>query len=311
VEEKMQTVIMTVGTSLLTNKDEGLSKEKRRPWLIADGTATSLGGFEPALRWMNQTNAELISAETNTLLRFNLMADDAVVLMHSDTPSGLECAGALQEFFVASGQKNVELKKLPGINYAEESQPSALERMFDELKRLIDSARGEVTLAATGGFKAQTMVMAIVGQHLGVPVCYIHEQYQGLVYLPFFPLVGSNQPRIRRADLPESGKPREKVVNVQEGKAHHRPDTWPKLAKLLESLPWVDNVYYYERAYGAPRNNHKHAPQKTPDGRWILWIHLHQDAQHRMAVAVETTGYTPEHLEAASSELRERMGRLN
>jgi hypothetical protein len=228
------------------------------------------------------------------------------------------------------GQQQVSLVPLPGIDY--ELEGSSLERMAELLKQLAESAKGIVTFAATGGFKAQAMIMAVVGSQLGIPVCYIHEQYKSLVYLPY--LQPEVQPRIPRAGLPDrasgtesyrasgtesyrasgtesfSGRPRSEVIQLQVDSSHHRPRSWVKVEKLLRDIPWVDLVRYDPHAYSAPKNSVKAANRKTEDGRHILWIHLHQSQDTHLAVRVETTGYTPEHLEQAAAELRERLGRL-
>ncbi|MEN9252316.1 MAG: putative CRISPR-associated protein [Thermostichales cyanobacterium BF3_bins_165] len=297
----MQTIIMTVGTSLLTNPDKDL--EDKRPWL---GQKT-IGDSQQALAWMKSTEMELISAETNTYWRLDPTPRDALILLHSETSSGLECAQILKLYFEQElGQQDITLVPLPGINYALDEQGSSLERMANLLKSLVENAKGRITFAATGGFKAQAMIMA--GNQLGIPVCYIHEQYKSLIYLPY--LQEGSQQRVNRADLPDSGRDRSEVIQVQTGKAHHRPRTWPKVEKLLQDIPWVDLVRYDSQAYAAPKNGLKSCPRKTPDGRHILWIHLHESENTHMAVMVETTGYTRDHLEQAAAELRERLGQL-
>ncbi|MFS8813405.1 putative CRISPR-associated protein [Synechococcus sp. R55.7] len=297
----MQTIIMTVGTSLLTNLDKDL--QPQRPWV---GQKT-IGDPQRALAWMKEADLELISAETNTYLRLDPTSNDALILLHSETPDGLECAQILKLFFEQElGQQQVSLVPLPGINY--ELEGSSLERMAELLKQLAESAKGIVTFAATGGFKAQAMIMAVVGSQLGVPVCYIHEQYKSLVYLPY--LQPQVQPRIPRADLPDSGRDRSQIIQIRSDASHHRPRSWAKVERLLRDIPWVDLVRYDPHAYAAPKNSVKASNRKTEDGRHILWIHLHESQDTHLAVRVETTGYTPEHLELAATELRQRLGRL-
>jgi putative CRISPR-associated protein (TIGR02619 family) len=297
----MQTIIMTVGTSLLTNPDKNL--QPQRPWV---GQKT-IGDPERALAWMKKTDLELISAETNTYYRLDPTPQDALILLYSETSEGLECAQILQLFFEeALGQQQVSLVPLPGVNY--ELEGSSLERMAELLRQLAESAKGIVTFAATGGFKAQAMIMAVVGSQLGIPVCYIHEQYKSLVYLPY--LQPHVQPRIPRAALPDSGRDRSQVIQLRSDSSHHRPRSWVKVEKLLRDLPWVDLVRYDSNAYAAPKNGVKAANRRTEDGRHILWVHLHESQDTHLAVRVETTGYTPDHLEQAAAELRERLGRL-
>ncbi|MGY2801183.1 putative CRISPR-associated protein [Thermostichus sp. MS-CIW-25] len=297
----MQTIIMTVGTSLLTNPDKDL--QPQRPWV----GQKNIGDPQRALAWMKKVDLELISAETNTYLRLDPTSNDALILLHSETPDGLECAQILKLFFEQElGQQQVSLVPLPGINY--ELEGSSLERMAELLKQLAESAKGLVTFAATGGFKAQAMIMAVVGSQLGIPVCYIHEQYKSLVYLPY--LQPQVQPRIPRADLPDSGRDRSQIIQIRSDASHHRPRSWAKVERLLRDIPWVDLVRYDPHAYAAPKNSVKASNRKTEDGRHILWIHLHESQDTHLAVRVETTGYTPEHLELAATELRQRLGRL-
>lgn len=310
----MQTIIMTVGTSMLTNRD--FNSPEKRPWC---GEKT-IGDRSAALEWLKAKYQEddgcleWLSAETNTFWRLTgVRKKDEIILLHSDTPMGLECAEVVRDFFQWKeiGQENVALRKLPGINYESDESKSGLEKMAELLEELISDAKGDVTLAATGGFKAQTMIMALVGGWRGVPVCYVHEQYRALIYLPYLQFDGPPpQPRPISANLPESSKPRSEVVNVQESKKHHRPKTWNKVKNMLEKLPWVEYVRYDANAFNAPKNNAKTASRGTTDGRRVFWIHLYESEDTKMAVSVETTGYTDEHEEQAARELREKLGRL-
>lgn len=310
----MQTIIMTVGTSLRTNRDEGLELDNRRSWVgkKASNDERMIDDWERAIAWMSKTDPELISAETNTFWRLDLRDNDEIVLLHSATISGLECAELLREFLKTSfGQKDVCLCKIPGIDYELDKSKSALEQMAELLKKLVSEAKGDVTLAATGGFKAQTMIMALVGNACGVPICYIHEEYKGLVYLPYFSNSGQTRNLVRRANLPESSMCRTEVIKVQDdSQGHHRPKVWKKVAKMLEDIPWVEYVRFDEQAFNAPKNGVKAATRGTPDKRHVFWIHLFESQEKRMAVSVETTGHTPEQLEQAAAELRERLGRL-
>ncbi|MEC4816691.1 MAG: putative CRISPR-associated protein [Scytonema sp. PMC 1069.18] len=302
----MQTIIMTVGTSLLTNSDKELIN--KRPW---NGQKT-IGDHTLALEWMSQTELELISAETNTLWRLDPNPNDEIIMLYSDTPSGLECAEVLQKFLqINLDQQNVSLCPIPGIHYELDESGSALERMASLLKKLIAQPKGNITLAATGGFKAQTMVMALVGNICGVPVCYVHEQYKALVYLPYLSNTAQPTTRVRSANLPDSGVPRSSVIHVQDdSQGHHRPKVWKKVEKMLQEIPWVDYVRFDNQAFSAAKNGVKAATRKTQDGRYVLWIHLHESQQSHMAISLETTGHTPEHLEQAAAELRQRLGSI-
>ncbi|MCW6035548.1 putative CRISPR-associated protein [Spirulina subsalsa FACHB-351] len=314
----MQTIIMTVGTSLRTNSDRDLPNEQKRPWVTNKNKFEDqriFNSIDQPLTWMKTAELELISAETNTLWRLDPDKNDRILLLHSATPSGQECAEVLQNYFKTCLEQNyVDIEPIPDINYELDESGSALEQMASLLRERIQQADGIVTLAATGGFKAQTMVMGLVGNALGVPVCYIHEAYKALVYLPYINTSGQPEGRVQRnygSKLPESGRSRNPVIQVQgEKQGHHRPKSWKKVEKILQDLPWVDLVRFDAQAFSAPKNGVKGSPRDLDDGRKVLWLHLHESDQSHIAVSIETTGYTPEHLKAAATELRERLGRI-
>jgi len=297
----MRTIIMTVGTSLLNNRDS-------RPWA---GTK-NIGDRSQALAWMQKANEITISAETNTLYRLNPNLDDEIILLHSATPEGKECADLLFRYFKEVwNQRDVNLKPLPSINYDYEKTETGLEQMAKRLQELIAKARGDVVFAATGGFKAQTMVMALIGNKLGIPVCYIHEEFKGLVYIPSIEESGLvRNDVIRRAKLPASGADRNSVLQMRSDQQEpNRPRSWHKVKEMLLQIPWVEKVYYDERAYRAPENSVKGAVHKTSDGRHILWMRL-VEKDNAMAIAIETTGRTPEQLSQSLDEITECLGRL-
>jgi putative CRISPR-associated protein (TIGR02619 family) len=278
----MQTIILTVGTSLLRNEDKELPESKKRPWL---GQKT-IGDRSEAIAWMNHTNVERISAETNTLLRLEPRETDEVILLYSDTAEGKECAEVLQAFLLQIFQiTDVQTRLIPGIHYELDETASALERMADLLNQLIDQAKGHVTLAATGGFKAQAMVMSTIGHIRSVPVCYVHEAYKTLVYLPYINTSGQPEPKGFSANLPESGRSRNQVIQVQDDRqGHHRPKSWKKVEKILQNLPWVDLVRYDADAFSAPKNGVKGSPRDLKDGRKVLWLNLYENEKASMAL---------------------------
>jgi putative CRISPR-associated protein (TIGR02619 family) len=297
----MRTIIMTVGTSLLSNRDD-------RPWA---GQKT-VGDRAQAIAWMQSKSEVVVSAETNTLYRLNPYLDDEIILLHSATVDGKECAEVLSRYFKeVFNQHHVVLKLLPSINYDYEKTETGLEQMAQRLQDLISNANGDVTLAATGGFKAQTMVMALIGNKLGIPVCYIHEEFKGLVYIPYIGESGQFKNEvIRRANLPASGINRDSVLQVRSDQQEpNRPRSWQKVKEMIVNIPWVEKVYYDERAYRAPENSAKGANEKTQDGRNILWMRL-TEREKAMAIAIETTGRNPEQLSQSLDEIAERLGRL-
>jgi putative CRISPR-associated protein (TIGR02619 family) len=308
----MQTILMTVGTSLLTNKDENL--EGKRPWI---GERT-ISDQEAAIDWMvEKTNESMnwmehFSAETNTFWRLDPKSTDELILLHSDPSEGLECAQVLRTFFQQTWeQQTVQLHPLPGVNYESEQSESALEKMASLLMQLIEQANGTLTLAATGGFKAQTMIMGIIGQSQGIPVCYVHEKYRALIYLPYLRLGQVQAKPVRPSfSLPTSSRKRSDVIQVQESKKHHRPKTWKKVEKMLQNLPWVEFVRFDERAFSAPKNGVWRSRDRSRDQCCVFWLHLYESEDTKIAISIETTGYTEAHEEQAFTELREKLSDL-
>jgi putative CRISPR-associated protein (TIGR02619 family) len=308
----MQTIIMTVGTSLLTNPDRDLIE--KRPWVgqrqIPDRTA--------AVQWMRDRFThdsnwmEGFTAETNTLLRLDPDAKDELILLHSDTVDGLLCAEMLQHLFQdVLEQQDVQLHELPGVSYEADDSESALEKMTNLLGTLISKSKGSPVLAATGGFKAQTMIMALVGERHGIPVCYVHEQYRALIYLPFLNLKEiAPKPLNAPPNLPVSSRDRKDVVQVQQGKAHHRPKSWKKLEKFLQESSWVEAVRFNQSAFAAPRNGMKLSRERNVDQCYIFWIHLYESNETRIAVSVETTGFQDEHRVFIADAIRQKLGRI-
>ena len=314
----MKTIIMTVGTSLRTNPDRDLPDDKKRPWVKNkhryDNQCIFHDTSEP-LAWMQSSELEIISAETNTLWRLDPAPSDRILLLHSATFSGQECAEVLQAYFHQHlEQPYVTIEPIPDIDYDLDEYAPPLERMANLLRQRIQQAQhggSLVTLAATGGFKAQTMVMGLVGNALGVPVCYVHEAYKTLIYLPYIDTSGQPERKRSPANLPESGRSRDSVIQVQaDTQGHHRPKSWKKVEKMLKDLPWVDLVRYDSQAFSAPKNGVKGSPRDLDDGRKALWLNLYESDKYRMAVTIETTGHTPEHKRMAADELRERLGRI-
>jgi len=304
----MQTIIMTVGTSLLTNPDRELPASEKRPW----AGQKNIGNRQEAIKWMDKklndyfSFLESLSAETNTLFHLDPDVDDQIILLHSDTHQGLECAETLQEFYQTTlDQKDIKLKKLPGLNYDSDESWSALEAMADLINETIDQYQNTtITLAATGGFKAESMIVALVGNNRNIPVCYIHEQFKGLIYLPSVSSSGKANVKISTAKLAKSNIERSEVIKVQEGKKHHRPAIWKKIEKILPDIDWIDYVHFEQNAFAAPKNGVK----KSPRSKSILWVHLYESEEKRMALSIDTTALTLEEQEQAALELRQRIG---
>lgn len=181
----MRTIITTVGTSLLTNRDG-------RPWqgrgfkdLLPDPTVVAA--------WLQDADPRRASAELHTWFRLGLFerpARERVRLIHSHTPEGQFCAECLRDHAQRHGL-DAALVDITELHYTDAATFNrGLRQLVRELADQIRAARqqGEVALAATGGFKAEIAVANLVGALLDTPVYYIYEQFEQLVKLEPLPI---------------------------------------------------------------------------------------------------------------------------
>ncbi len=184
----MRTIITTVGTSLLSGRG--------RPW-----AGWRIGQPLPAAvtvsGWLRGADPVIASAETHTWLRLGL--PDAptahrVVLIHSDTTDGVFCADQLEAYLKGAGV-DTELRRVYKLKHAgpgtdAETFNQGLRRLVRELAEAArtGAGRGEVVLAATGGFKAEIAVANLAAALLKLPVYYIYEGFTHLIRIEPLPV---------------------------------------------------------------------------------------------------------------------------
>lgn len=183
----MRTLIVTVGTSLLTNRDEEGTVVKR-PW-AGWRRGSPMPELDLALEYLRRANPVQASAETNTLQALPLAERDRIAWLHSDTEEGKWCAEVLKDHFKTQGYPG-DLYRISGLAYREATFTgrglrSLLEHVFTAIRQ---AGPDHVVLCATGGFKAEIAFTNLVGLLMQVPVCYIHEHFQELVWLPRLPV---------------------------------------------------------------------------------------------------------------------------
>lgn len=181
-----RTILTTVGTSLLTGK--------LRPWQ-GWSRATPLPDQQVVQTWLAGADPVIASAEVHTWFRLGLFDADTrgkveVVLVHSQTPDGLFCAGQLVSMAKHKGL-GARCRQVDGLDY---SDGQKFNRGLRQLARIIgDEIRrgqtsGSVELAATGGFKAEIAIANLVGAVSDTPVHYIYEQFTSLVTIEPIPV---------------------------------------------------------------------------------------------------------------------------
>jgi putative CRISPR-associated protein (TIGR02619 family) len=168
----MRTILVTVGTSLLTNALRDLRKEKLSTHDIA--------------KYLHDTPPERASAETNSLSRI-LQKGDRLVFLSSQTEEGKFCAEALRRHYEQQ-EYQTEILEIPDLTYKESrfkmrGLRSLVATLIDCIRRERQAQR-EVLINATGGFKAEIAYATLVGLLFDVPIYYIHEAFRDIIQMP-------------------------------------------------------------------------------------------------------------------------------
>ena len=171
----MTTILTTVGTSLLGNAKRA--------------TGTDNPDSHALARFLKETDSAEASAETNSLSRL-LKPGDRIVLLHSDTPDGEQCAAVLLHYYERTHDAVKE--KIPKLDYRESGfKVQGLRSLVSAMARLIGEQRRaghDVAINATGGFKAEIAYATLVGLLFDVPVYYIHEAFKDIIEMPATPI---------------------------------------------------------------------------------------------------------------------------
>lgn len=169
-------VLVTVGTSLLSNVKRELDLEKP--------DVRELKGF------LTAAEPSRASAETNSLFRL-LREGDTLVFLCSDTEEGRLCAEALAGHYRGK-RYETSVVAIPDLTYAESrfkmrGLRSLVSTLIGEILRHRGKGR-EVLINATGGFKAEIAYATLVGLLFDVPVYYIHEKFGEIIEMPPTPI---------------------------------------------------------------------------------------------------------------------------
>ena len=228
-------LITTVGTSLLTNRDE-------RPWEWSFRDKTNLPDTEIVDKWLATADPAKVSAEMNTLHRRSIGETDRISFLHSDTPEGKYCSERLGIYY-ADKCRAVKQCPLTALSYQNESfAQGGLKSLITVTLQEIRAARAlslTPIFCATGGFKAQIAFLNILGALLNIEVYYIHELHREEVQLPRLPLAWDIDYVIQHQDFFEWIKADMRESTVVESWLNARPE----LRTLVEDEK-VDDVIY-------------------------------------------------------------------
>ncbi len=219
-------LIVTVGTSLLTNRDD-------RPWAGWNGrSGDPLPDAAAVETWLARTDPVQASAETNTLQAIGVQDSDRLLFLHSDTPEGRFCSERLQHFYADVMKcRDVAGRSLTALGYAHASfSQRGLKVLVQEAIKAVNQAREQAldpVFCATGGFKAEIAFLNLLGALLEVEVYYIHEQFREIVRLPRLPLEWNTEWVLSRQDffewIDEEPRPSAEVENWLKADPELRP----------------------------------------------------------------------------------------
>lgn len=221
-------LITTVGTSLLTNRDE-------RPWEWSFGNKEDLPDTDIVDNWLATADPVKVSAEMNTLHRRSVGQMDRISFLHSDTAEGKYCSERLGTYYANRCHK-VKQCALSALSYRDQSfAQRGLKSLISVALQEIREAR-KISLTpifcATGGFKAEIAFLNILGALLNIEVYYIHELHREEVQLPRLPLAWDTEYVIKHQDFFEWIKADMRRSIEVESWLNHRPE----LRTLVEDV---------------------------------------------------------------------------
>ena len=185
------TLICTVGTSLFGNLRGPDPKDAERPLFEAHRRAdwnrlsSLLAKIDPAHR--------LCGAEINSvddLVSKGLVARGGLHLLVSDTSDGADVGAVLDGYFRARGWRT----SVHAIDGLKDDDPRAfrtrgLRNLAKAIgRRVREYGAGQCAINATGGYKAQIAIAALMGQALDIPVYYKHERFNAIIPFPPMPV---------------------------------------------------------------------------------------------------------------------------
>lgn len=219
-------VLITVGTSLLTNRTDPAAMA--RPW-SGWMRGTALPAPASARAFLATADPVRACAETHTLHKLPLHDGDRLAWLFSHTDEGAFCATALHEHYQAEGYRST-LHCIDGLTYRHDM---FVERGLHDLLNvsftlITDAQRNgyDVTICATGGFKVEISYLNLVGALLGIEVCYIHELSAEVMRMPPLPItwnlqnIGDDEDFFRWIDAEPRATPR--VEQRLHGREHLR-----------------------------------------------------------------------------------------
>lgn len=228
-------LITTVGTSLLSNLQQLKPEADEEVWRAYQAgkwsqVCTLLQKRSPADR--------LCGAEINSiqdLSQRGLIRNPPFVLHFcvSDTQDGGVIGEVLMGYYQAQGLQ-AKLHSIAGLQDAEPARfrTEGLRNLAREIGGIVRAAGDPrcIAINATGGYKAQIAIAALIGQMLQCQVFYKHERFSEIIAFPPMPVSFDYDLITRQADMLVCLE-RNELLEVEEDKID------PALRVLLEEAP--------------------------------------------------------------------------
>lgn len=232
----MRRILCSVGISLL----QPAGGEK--PWTWRPGQ--DFPSDDEVLSFLSRTEPRRTCAELGTLFELDALSPNGgaeVILLTSDTEESVWCGRNIASF-LKSRSVPTRCRRIPGLTYED---VSSFSQGLRELVRVslheIGLARAEgihVQIAATGGFKAETAYLTLVGILSQVSVFYLHERFHELVELPPLPIEWN------RASLESARDAMERLTGpVPPAEAASLLGSFPALQFLVRWVPGKGERY--------------------------------------------------------------------
>lgn len=207
------TLICTVGTSLFKPNLYGLPTEENYENWLARQPERDRPSFTPAIvktlrasladkDWQTlaqslvqlASSTRLCGAEINSITdlidRQYCAPNVTLIFCHSQTLEGKQIATILEHYYRRKGHR-VELQQIDALQDIDPKQfkTKGLRNLSKTISQFIrEWGAPYCAINATGGYKAQIAIAVLMGQALGVPVYYKHEQFSEIIEFPPMPI---------------------------------------------------------------------------------------------------------------------------
>ena len=191
-EHQRHTLICTVGTSLFGRLQRLQPDEAGHSVLAPAHRERRWADLAAGLREIEPTE-QLCGAEINSvadLLTHANVERGRLHLLVSETSDGEAIGAVLKEYFSKDGW-TADSRRIDDLR---DDKPAGfrtrglrnLAKTIGELVRA--SGADYCAINATGGYKAQIAIAVLMGQALGIPVCYKHERFDTIIPFPPMPV---------------------------------------------------------------------------------------------------------------------------